>query len=133
MNMYQLVLSSLRSYCRKASVDDIYIEAKPGLSGPGRIGRVRLSKTGRTLYYDGLEFQSLKGAGYKANYYEVNSGERYWISKCRKDGHDTLYPGIVHIDEDVREQYWMMIRECPEMKDKSSIRSEGKHAKRRPT
>ena len=117
----------------KGLTEIMYIEAKPGLHGPARIGRIRFSKSGRTLYYDGLEFQSLKGAGYKANYREVHSGERYWISKCRKDGHDTLYPGIVHIDEDVRELYWTMIRECPEMKDQTSFRSEGKYAKRRPT
>src|SRR5438552_2606089 len=58
----------------------MYIERKAGdLTGPARIGRVTFSKTGRTLYYKGQRFQSLKGAGFKSNYYDVDSGEDYWI------------------------------------------------------
>lgn len=42
----------------------MYIENKSnGLSGPARIGRVAFSKTGRTLYYQGRTFQSLRGQG----------------------------------------------------------------------
>jgi hypothetical protein len=48
----------------------MYIECKAGgLVGTPRIGRVSFSKTGRTLYYRGQTFQSLKGAGFKSNYY----------------------------------------------------------------
>lgn len=48
----------------------MYIESKAGgLTGPARIGRVRFSKTGATLYYAGQYFQSLKGNGFKSNYY----------------------------------------------------------------
>lgn len=44
----------------------MYIENKAeGLTGPARIGRVTFSKTGRTLYYKGRSFQSLKGEGFK--------------------------------------------------------------------
>jgi hypothetical protein len=40
----------------------MYIECKAGgLNGPARIGRVTFSKAGRTLYYRGQSFQSLKG------------------------------------------------------------------------
>ena len=57
----------------------MYIENKAdGLTGPARIGRVSFSKTGRTLYYDGKSFQSLKGAGFKSNYYDIEPGEEYW-------------------------------------------------------
>src|SRR5205809_8111180 len=42
----------------------MYIECKAeALTGEGRIGRVTFSQTGRTLYYHGQKFQSLKGAG----------------------------------------------------------------------
>jgi hypothetical protein len=109
----------------------MYIEAKPGLTGPARIGRVRFSKSGKTLYYKGRRFQSLKG-GYKRNYFDVETGEEYWISGCRKDGQDTLYPGVVQIDDDVREEYWMTIRQRPDMVHLSSYRSEGRYSKRRP-
>src|SRR4051812_45448102 len=39
----------------------MYIECKAGgLTGVARIGRVTFSQTGRTLYYRGQKFQSLK-------------------------------------------------------------------------
>src|ERR1035438_9138450 len=51
----------------------MYIERKAGsLTGSGRIGRVARSKTGRTLYYRGQRFQSLKGAGFKSNYCDID-------------------------------------------------------------
>jgi hypothetical protein len=91
----------------------MYIECKPdGLSGPARIGRVSFSQTGKTLYYNDRAFQSSKG-GYKTNYFDVETGERFWISGCKKAGDDTLYPGIIEIDEDVREEYWLEIRQRP--------------------
>ena len=99
----------------------MYIECKgSGLTGPARIGRVSFSKTGATLYYRGKEFRSLKGHGSKANYFDVETAEPYWISGCRKDGADRLYGERlpIEIDEDVREEYWTAIRERPENRNK---------------
>lgn len=95
----------------------MYIEQKAGdLTGPARIGRVRFSKTGKMLYYGQQKFQSLKGTGFKSNYYDVDSGEDYWISGPKKDGSDRLYGGRspIKIDEDVRIEYWRDIRGLPE-------------------
>lgn len=111
----------------------MYIEAKPRLTGHARIGRVHFSPSGRTLYYGGRKLQSLKGAGYKANYFDVESGLEFWISNCRKDGNDTLYPGTVEIDDDAREEYWTVIRHLPENSQLTRFRSEGKYSKRRPS
>jgi hypothetical protein len=86
----------------------MYIEDKSsGLEGDARIGRVFFSKSGKTLYYNGLRFRSLKGNGYKANYFETDSGDHYWISGPRKDQNDRLYGGNqgVQIDSDVYEEY----------------------------
>lgn len=94
----------------------MYIECKAdGLTGPARIGRVRFSKSGRSIYYDGRMFQSLCGGGFKANYFDIESGDHYWISGPRRDGEDRLYVGRVPvlIDEDVREEYWTSIRRLP--------------------
>ena len=93
-----------------------------GLHGPARIGRVTFSRTGSTLHYGGKSFQSLKGSGFKANYYCVETGEQYWISGPRRDGTDRLYKSDwpVEIDEDVREEYWTEIRKWPELKDHST-------------
>ena len=92
----------------------MYIERKAGsLEGEARIGRVTFSRTGRTLYYRGQTFQSLKGSGFKSNYYDVETGEDYWISGPKRDGTDRLYQGKtppVIVDEDVCEEYWTQIR-----------------------
>jgi|SRR5215468_4605827 len=91
----------------------MYIERKAGnLTGAARIGRVTYSKTGATIYYRGKAFRRLKGAGFKANYYEVETGEEYWISGPRRDGDDALYNTNIRtaIDDDVREEYWSRIR-----------------------
>ena len=92
----------------------MYIENKSGsLNGPARIGRVTFSKTGKSISYGGRTFQSLKGSGFKANYFDVETGEEFWISGPRKDGKDRLYPESsqpVVVDEDVAEEYWRKIR-----------------------
>jgi hypothetical protein len=70
----------------------MYIEHKADLSGgEARIGRVSFSKRGKTLRYGGKSFQSLRGRGFKANYFEVGSGQEHWISGCKRDGSDRLY------------------------------------------
>jgi hypothetical protein len=100
----------------------MYIENKSaGLVGPARIGRVTFSRTGKTLYYRGKAFQSLNGSGFKANYYELETGDQYWISGPRKDGADGLYgPRPTPIDEDVRLEYWTAIRKNPEKKNQKT-------------
>lgn len=99
----------------------MYIERKEELAGgEARIGRFTFSKTGRTVYYSGRTFRSLKGLGFKSNYYDVNSGEKYWISGCKRNGKDRLYGERVpvEIDADVREEYWTLIRKLPHFKNK---------------
>lgn len=91
----------------------MYIESKAGgLTGPARIGRVTFSKTGATLYYAGKTFRSLKGFGFKSNYYDFETGEEYWISGPKKNGADSLYATNIkpEIDLDVYEEYWSAIR-----------------------
>lgn len=106
----------------------MYIERKSdGLSGPARIGRVSFSKSGKSLYYGGRRFGTLNGSGFKANYFDVETGEEYWISGCKKRGGDRLYGGVVEIDDDVREEYWTTIREMPSSKDQQAIRGNGKY------
>ncbi len=108
----------------------MYLEDKSdGLSGPARIGRVTYSKTGRSLYYQGRLFQSLAGQGFKANYFEVETGAHYWISGCKKDGTDALYSTTIEIDEDVREEYWTSIRNKPDSTDIKSFKCPGKYSK----
>jgi hypothetical protein len=106
----------------------MYIEQKDGISGPATIGRVSYSKSGKSVYYRGRLYQSLKGIGFKANFFDAETGEHYWISGCKKDGTDRLYSGTVEIDEDVREEYWTDIRKTPARKNESVIRATGKYS-----
>jgi hypothetical protein len=95
----------------------MYIENKSAsLNGPARIGRVTFSKTGKSISYGGRTFQSLKGSGFKANYFDTDTGEKFWISGPRKDGKDRLYAessSPVEIDPDVAEEYWRATRGKP--------------------
>lgn len=106
----------------------MYIEYKgDGIVGPARIGRVTFSKTGRSLYYQGRRFATLAGSGFKANYFDTETGEHYWISGCRKDGRDALYSTTVEIDKDVREEYWGKIRNRANSREIKALPPLGKY------
>ncbi len=107
----------------------MYIEKLGGLrSRGGRIGRVYFSQSRRTLHYEGRALQSLKGGGYKANYFDTETGTQYWISGPKRDGNDPLYPGVVEIDDDVNEEYWLTIRGLPALVGTVSYKSLGKYS-----
>jgi hypothetical protein len=90
-------------------------------SGSARIGRVTFSKTMNTIYYNGKTFHKTRGP--KHNYWEFENGDYYWISGCKKDGNDRLYgKAPIHIDDDVRVEYWTHIRNLPECVDIKIIR-----------
>ena len=70
-----------------------YIELKSGFSDNGLawIGYVTLSRSGRTLYFNGRGLQKLKGqrrgeAG--GNYVDVETGDSFWVSGVKKNGED---------------------------------------------
>ena len=95
-----------------------------GRTSWARIGRVGLSKTGRTLYYDGRE---LWGEG-QPTYRDVDTGELFHIQGARGDGLDRSegrkrgsFP--VEIDDDVREEYWTRIRCEPKRAHERVVRS----------
>ena len=95
----------------------MYVEDKSaGLNGPAWIGRVVFSKSVASLTYRGRTFLRLGGRGFKANFFDVETGDHFWISGPRRDGKDRLYPQSsmpVQIDGDVAEAYWTSIRQQP--------------------
>ena len=107
----------------------MYIEPKGRDShtddAPARIGRVTFSKSGKTLRYRGRTL--VRRQGFCANYVDEETGDQYWVSGCKKRGGDRLFPGIIEIDGDVREEYWLSIRETPECKEQTVIRCVGKY------
>ncbi len=110
----------------------MYIELKvDGVRGPARIGRVELSKTGKTLYYSGRKLAPLKGHGLKANYFDTQTLEEFWISGPKANGADSLYGATVDVDEDCRKEYWEDIRKEPKRVLSASYRSPGSSKKER--
>jgi hypothetical protein len=105
----------------------VYIERKTGVS-EAWIGRVRFSKTGKTIYYRDKELRSCGGRGIYGNYYDAKTGwcpgsaDEYWVSGPKRDGSDRLFGAtpIINIDDDVREEYWITIRERPECVEQRS-------------
>src|SRR3954468_5033181 len=71
-----------------------YIELKSGYhdDGPAWIARVAVSKSGRTLYFNGkaLKRSTQSGSG---NYYDVETAESYWVSGVKKKAGDRHWAG----------------------------------------
>jgi len=71
-----------------------YIELKSGhdVNGPAWIGRVKVSKSGRTIYFNG---RALKrgGRGASGNYFDAATGERFWVSSVKRDMTDRHWAG----------------------------------------
>ena len=92
----------------------MYVELKTGFNhdGPAWIGRVRLSKTGRTLYYRGRRLQSLKGGGgMTANYVDIDTGDEFWVSGVKTNRQDRHWAGHgpVEIDNDAVDEYHWLV------------------------
>jgi len=88
----------------------MYIENRDGLidGEHARIGCVRFSKSGRTLYYRGRSFFATGGRGIRGNFLDAATREEYWISGIKKRGgnHHPAERGLTPvIDEDGREAY----------------------------
>lgn len=73
----------------------IYVELKTGQSdnAPAWIGIAGSSKTGATIYSNGKAFRSLKGTGISANFFDIETGDEYWISGIKKNNQDRHWAG----------------------------------------
>jgi len=84
-----------------------YIELKSGYSddGPAWIGKVKLSKSGQTIYFNDRAFR--KGQGISGNYYDIETKEEYWISGVKKDGTDRHWAGYgkIFLDKSIVQEY----------------------------
>lgn len=94
-----------RGYPRRV----MYIENKEGLieGAAARVGWVRFSKTGRTVYYRNRSLKMTKGGGISGNFLDAETGEAFWISGIKKRG-SNAHPAefiIPEIDEDARDEY----------------------------
>jgi hypothetical protein len=86
----------------------MYVELKTGYNDDGHawIGMAFFSKTGQSVYFNGLSF--LKGERHSSgNHLEVLSGDSYWISGIKKNGTDRHWAGNgkIKIDKNVVAEY----------------------------
>ena len=72
-----------------------YIELKSGFqnNGPAWVGRVSLSRSRTTVYFNGRAFKKTKGGGVSGNYFDIESGEEYWVSGIKRNGEDRHWAG----------------------------------------
>jgi len=80
-----------------------YFELKSDQGDRGRawIAMAKTSKSGATIYSNGRAFKSLKGSGIGGNYFDIETGETFWISGVKKNNQDRHWAGggDIEIDE----------------------------------
>jgi hypothetical protein len=94
-------------------IELMYIELKTGYSdnGPAWIGKVKYSKSGQTVYFNNKGFKRFQGIN--SNFYDIETGEEYWISGVKKNGEDRHWAGNgkIMIDRKVIDEYLIITGE----------------------
>ena len=72
-----------------------YIELKTGHgdSGHAWIARVKISRLGTTVYFNGKALRRARKGGISGNHFDVETGEEYWVSGVKKGGSDRHWAG----------------------------------------
>lgn len=101
----------------------VYVETETGANHDGKawIGKCFFSKTGQTIYFNGDVYR--KGKGFSSNYFDIETGDGFWISGVKKNGTDRhkFGKGIIEIDESVIAEYLEIIGETELRKNKFKI------------
>ncbi len=71
----------------------MYLELKTGYAdnGPAWVSIVDFSKSGQTIYFNNKALK--KGNVTGGNYFDVETGDEYWISGVKKNGADRHWSG----------------------------------------
>lgn len=90
----------------------MYVQLKTGYDtdrGPAWIARVSFTRSWRTAYVHGRTLERLTGTAYAnfdANFRDVATGERFWLSGPKRDRTDGRYSNQQpQVDDDVRAEY----------------------------
>ncbi|MDJ0612916.1 MAG: hypothetical protein QNJ29_04515 [Rhizobiaceae bacterium] len=95
----------------------IYVELKTGYNdtGPAWICEANTSKTGSTIYTNGLALG--RSQGMSGNYFDGETGDEYWVSGIKKNLSDRHWAGSgsVLIDKNIVDRYLKEVglRELP--------------------
>jgi hypothetical protein len=88
-----------------------YIELKTGHDdkGPAWIARVLLSKSGRTVYFNGKALK--RGTGASGNHFDIETGEEYWVSGVKRNGLDRHWAGsgMVSVEATAVAEYLQLV------------------------
>lgn len=94
----------------------MFVQLKTGHEidkGPAWISCVRFNRTWKTAYWHGKTLRRWSGM-FDANFYDVETGEEYWLSGPHKDRADTRYSRIAPVvDDDARDAYQAFLRGQP--------------------
>jgi hypothetical protein len=76
-------------------------KAEQGDYGPAWIARARVSKSGRTIYFNGRALKRAVKGGIAGNYYDSETGDEWWISGVKRRGSNrhSSGGGIVWVEE----------------------------------
>ena len=84
-----------------------YIEECSGYNhdGPAWISNIEFSRTGSTAYFNGMSLK--KSAGIVGNFFDIETGDEYWISGVKKNNQDRHWAGngTVYIDLEAKTDY----------------------------
>lgn len=90
-----------------------YLELVNGFShdGPAWIGLVSFSKSGKTVYFDGKAFQRVGSDKTAGNFYDIESGDEYWISGVKKNMSDRhkFGGGKIFVEKRILNEYLQTI------------------------
>ena len=88
-------------------LDIRYIEQIGGHCGPAWIARVTTSKSGRTVYFNGMALKR-GGRGFTGNHFNLESGRSYWVSGVKKRGTNRHWAGggIIWIEESALDYFY---------------------------
>ena len=95
----------------KASIK--YIEHKPAEHtdrGEAWIARVWHSSSGRTLYFNNMALK--RGTGVDSNYFDLATGESYWVSGVKKRGSNRHWAGggPIKIEQSLVDWYQVFVQ-----------------------
>ena len=100
-----------------------YIELKSGYSnnGPAYIGVAQYSKSGKTIYFNGKALG--RGNGESGNYFDIETGDEYWVSSVKKNGEDRHWSGSgkIEIEEAVVSEYLLVTGKTDLNKSKFTV------------
>ena len=98
----------------------MYLQLKTGYNtdrGPAWVARVRFTRSWRTAYGHGRSLRRVTGtagANLDSNFYDVDTGEGFWMSGPKRDRTDGRYTNEQPlVDDDVREVYEAFLAGAP--------------------